>query len=99
MSDFFEMASSIARASAAPIYAEELQKARLRNGHLNDRIQQLEVALNRMICAHENTLADTEGRWPAADCGCIVCTQGTVPDKLNTGLCARHNAMKLLGQL
>lgn len=99
MSDLFEMAAQITRAHAAPIYAEELQKTRLRNGQLNDRIQQLEVALNRMICAHENLESETEGKYPSPDSGCIECTCGTVPDKYNTGLCAYHNAKKLLGQL
>lgn len=63
------------------------------------RIHELQTALNRMVLAHENTLADSEGKWPAADCGCIYCTQGQVPDKLNTGPCAYHNGKKLLGQL
>lgn len=69
----------------------------LKNGV--QRIHELETALNRMILAHENTQADTEGRYPPADCGCIYCTQGTVPDKLNTGPCALHTAKALLGQL
>lgn len=64
-----------------------------------ERIHELETALNRMICAHENLQADTEGRYPPADCGCIYCTQGTVPDTLNTGPCAYHTAKQLLGQL
>lgn len=99
MSTLFEMAKQITQAHAAPILSEELQKVRLKNGHLNDRIQQLEVALNRMICAHENTLDDSEGRYPKPDSGCIHCTKGTVPDRLNTGPCAYHNAQKLLGQI
>lgn len=63
------------------------------------RIDELETALNRMILAHENTLSDSEGRCPAADTGCIDCTRGTVPDRLNTGPCAYHAAKRLLGQL
>lgn len=62
------------------------------------RISELETALNRMICAHENLSSNTEGRYPEADFGCIECTVGTVPNRLNTGLCAYHNAKKLLGQ-
>lgn len=62
------------------------------------RIDELETALNRMVLAHENTASDSEGRWPQPDAGCIECTAGTVPDRLNTGLCAYHNAKKLLGQ-
>jgi len=52
-----------------------------------------------MVLAHENTLSDSEGRWPQADCGCVFCTQGQVPEKLNTGPCSYHTAKKLLGQL
>ena len=62
------------------------------------RIDELEIALNRMIQAHLNTESDSEGRYPAPDAGCIECTYGTVPDRLNTGLCAFHHAKKLLGQ-
>lgn len=62
-----------------------------------DRINELETALNRLVQAHENTSADTEGRWPSPDAGCIECTAGTVPDHLNTGPCAYHNAKKVLG--
>lgn len=98
MSTLFEMAKQITQAHAAPILSDELQKVRLRNGQLNDRIQQLEVALNRMICAHENTLSESDGRFPLKDSGCPDCTSGTVPDRLNTGPCAFHNAKRLLGQ-
>lgn len=61
------------------------------------RLHELETALNRMVLAHENLSADTEGRYPYADIGCVECTVGTVPDRLNTGLCAYHTAKKLLG--
>lgn len=61
------------------------------------RVQELEMALARMVCAHENTQADSEGHWPRPDMGCPYCTQGTVPDALNTGPCSYHNARKLLG--
>lgn len=69
----------------------------LKNGV--QRIHELETALNRMILAHENTLADTEGRWPQADSGCVYCTHGVVPKEFDTGPCAWHAAKKLLGQL
>lgn len=62
------------------------------------RVLELEDALNRMVLAHESLSADTEGKYPYADIGCIECTVGTVPNRLNTGLCAYHNAKKLLGQ-
>ncbi len=63
------------------------------------RIDELETALNRMILAHENCESDSEGHYPSPDSGCIECTCGTVPDKYNTGLCAYHNAKKLLRQV
>lgn len=62
------------------------------------RVLELEGALKRMVQIHENLSANTEGRYPYADIGCIECTAGTVPDRLNTGLCAYHNAKKLLGR-
>jgi hypothetical protein len=34
-----------------------------------------------------------------ADAGCIECTCGTTPNNLNTGLCAHHDALRLLGRL
>jgi len=39
---------------------------------------------------------DSEGRYPCADSGCIDCTVGTVPDRLNTGRCAYHKAVMFL---
>jgi hypothetical protein len=61
------------------------------------RINVLETALNRMVIAHGNLSADTEGKYPPLDAGCIECTVGTVPDRFNTGLCAYHTSKKLLG--
>lgn len=63
------------------------------------RIGELETTLNRMVLAHENTLSDSEGRFPRPDMGCPDCTSGTVPDVLNTGRCAYHEAKVLLGQI
>ena len=65
----------------------------------NTRIHELETVLNRMICAHENTLSDSDGRFPRPDMGCPDCTSGCVPDVLNTGRCCYHEAKVLLGQL
>lgn len=61
------------------------------------RALELESALKRMVQIHENLSANTEGQYPYADIGCIECTVGTVPDRLNTGLCAYHHAKKVLG--
>lgn len=61
------------------------------------RLVDLETALNRMIQSHENAQADSEGRYPALDSGCIECTGGSTPDRYNTGPCAYHNAKRLLG--
>lgn len=83
MSDLFELVAGIGRLDAQRY----------------SRIHELETALNRMICAHENTLSESDGRFPLKDSGCIDCTSGTVPDDRNTGRCAYHNAKVLLGQL
>jgi hypothetical protein len=57
----------------------------------------LREALDRMVTAHDALSSNTEGQYPPLDSGCIECTVGTVPDRLNTGLCAYHNAKKVLG--
>lgn len=62
------------------------------------RLHELETALNRMVLAHENLSADTEGQYPHADIGCIECTSGVTPDRYNTGPCAYHTAKALLRQ-
>jgi hypothetical protein len=63
------------------------------------RIHELETGLSRMASAHENLVSDTEGKYPPPDSGCIDCTVGTVPDRLNTGPCAYHSAKRLLGHV
>lgn len=78
--------------TVAALEASNATRASLR------RIHELETGLNRMVLAHENLSADTEGKYPSPDAGCLECTVGTVPNRLNTGLCAYHNAKKLLGQ-
>ena len=64
---------------------------------LRTRVHQLESALSRMVSEHDETVSNTEGRYPTADSGCIACTLGTVPNHLNTGLCGYHRARELLG--
>ena len=54
------------------------------------------AALQRMVDAHMATESDSEGRYPRPDHGCLDCTMGTVPSRLNTGLCAFHEAKRLL---
>lgn len=99
MSALFEMCKQITQAHAAPILADELQNARLRNGQLNHRIHELETVLNRMVLTYENTLSESQGHFPVKDAGCPDCTSGTVPDNRNTGRCAYHEAKVLLGQI
>lgn len=55
-------------------------------------------ALTRMVMMADNINANSEGRYPEADAGCIECTAGTVPDRRNTGLCAYHNAKSVLSK-
>jgi hypothetical protein len=53
-------------------------------------------ALARMVKAHDDTVSDSEGHYPLPSSGCIECTVGAVPNDLNTGLCAYHNAERVL---
>ena len=76
---------------------EGMRNASMAMQQATNRIHELESALNRMVVAHENLSNDTEGTYPDLDSGCIECTQGATPDRYNTGLCAYHNAKKLLG--
>lgn len=92
MSALFEQVGAIASVNHSMARAADVMK------QATSRIYALETALNRMICAHENLSADTEGKYPPPDAGCIECTVGTVPNRLNTGLCAYHNAKNLLEQ-
>lgn len=64
--------------------------------HLQEERDSLKAALQRMVTAHDDLTADTEGRYPMPDSGCIDCTLGTVPNHLNTGTCAYHAAVRLL---
>lgn len=91
MTELFDLACSISRANAAAVMANHAELQSLRT-----RVRDLEMALARMVAEHEETESDTEGRYPCADHGCIECTLGTVPDNLNTGLCAYHRAKELL---
>jgi hypothetical protein len=91
-------ARQISRTGSVRLLADLLADAEREVSRLHTRVDLLETALNRMVCVHENTVADSEGAWPTLDAGCVECTSGTVPDRLNTGLCAYHNAKKLLGQ-
>lgn len=53
-------------------------------------------ALIKLVDHVNECRSDSEGRWPQPESWCIECTVGTVPDRLNTGLCAHHGAEKLL---
>lgn len=93
MSELFEQIKAVAAVNHSMAHASNLMR------QATARITELETALNRMVETHLNTESDSEGRYPAPDAGCIECTCGTVPDRLNTGLCAFHNARKLLGHV
>lgn len=56
------------------------------------------LALQRLIAWRDDMDPDEAG-YPAADPGCIVCTQGTVPNRYNTGLCPWHEALRVLEQM
>ena len=87
-----QLASSMEEASWA------MREATKELGTLQARNKTLADALERMVKAHDDLLGDTEGRFPPADHGCIECTLGTVPNRLNTGLCAYHAAKRLLAR-
>ena len=57
----------------------------------------LATALRRYLVDFDEIASETEGKYPFTDAGCIKCTAGTVPNKLNTGLCLYHLARDLLG--
>lgn len=61
------------------------------------RIDELELTAHRLVMLIEDTLENSEGVWPHPNTGCIVCTLGTVPNDRNTGLCAYHDARRILG--
>jgi hypothetical protein len=44
----------------------------------------------------EDAQANTEGQYPYPDGGCFSCMHGTVPNDMNTGLCAYHEAVRML---
>ena len=60
------------------------------------RIFALESTLRRFVTLYEETQSNSEGHYPQPDSGCIECTLGTVPNRLNIGLCAYHRAKELL---
>ena len=66
---------------------ENVPRADLATAEVQGLVQALEKS--------ESEYADLEDRAPV-DAGCIECTAGTVPNKLNTGLCAHHMRIKAL---
>lgn len=65
----------------------------------DEKIKSLEDAARDLVDLITDTISNSEGRWPQPDPGCIDCTSGTVPNRLNTGPCALHAAKRLLGML
>ncbi len=62
----------------------------------DERIQLLESALARLVTLVEDTNDNTEGRWPGPEPSCNECTGGCTPIQYDKGLCALHQARKLL---
>ena len=79
--------------------AASMQAASTVMRQATERILNLELALDRLIRLVDDVSDDTEGHHPSPDSGCLECTAGTVPYRYNTGLCAYHNAKKLIGKL
>lgn len=50
-------------------------------------------ALTDLVALVESIHDATEGRWPAVDINCAVCTQGCAPA---SGVCAWHSAKRML---
>lgn len=69
---------------------------------ITERINRDEIlkALERLVIAIDCENMNTEGATMAhmASYGCIICTVGTVPDRLNTGLCAYHHAIHIINR-
>lgn len=93
MTTLLDVAADINRVYAAGMAAGQ---SSLGVDALKRRVRELTAALQGMVDEHEETLSDTEGRYPCADHGCLECTLGTVPDDKNTGLCVYHKAVELL---
>lgn len=68
--------------------------------NITERIKMDEIlkALDRLVIAIDCENDNTEGATMAhmASPGCIICTVGTVPDRLNTVLCAYHHAVHII---
>lgn len=54
------------------------------------------ILIKRLVREIEDIVSDTDGQWPSPDGGCIECTNGVVPNDLNTGLCPYHAALEYL---
>jgi len=74
----------------------QLGEAHTRTGHMIDRIQLLETALQCLVTLVEDTNDNTEGRYPGPEPSCNECTGGLTPIDRDKGLCAYHHAKKLL---
>lgn len=61
-------------------------------GTKKKKVDDFKAALIRLVHAWENA----QEYAALADSGCIECTAGTVPNNQNTGLCAYHEALKVL---
>lgn len=90
--------------------AEVAQAVYEKSAQLDQRLQALSASIDealvekaalRSITASllkviDDTRANTDGKWPEPDSGCIECTQGATPDRFNTGPCAYHRGRQML---
>lgn len=53
--------------------------------------------ITRLVAMLDDVRDNSEGHYPPLDSGCIACTQGATPNRYNTGPCAYHAALRLLG--
>lgn len=77
--------------------SEAMRKAEAALDARQARIDQLELLAHRLVLLIDDVESDSEGRYPHPNTGCLECTLGTVPNDKNTGLCAYHEARRVLG--
>lgn len=87
----------VANMKVDPASARETMKRRMldaMNGATRGPLPSL-AALQRLL-AWRDAMSEDDARYPAADPGCPVCTAGTTPTRYQTGLCAWHQAERVV---